>query len=110
MKRFGILSLKGIRSQITALVAASIIALHIIITAVILVEHSEQPELETEAGPPQLIAAVQILAHAPVPERPRLMADIARAFPQFDIESYSGPAPGPADPRDGQLHHHRPAA
>jgi len=96
MKRFGILSLKGIRGQITALVAASIIALHIIITAVILIERSEPPELE--AGPSQLLAAVQILARAPVAERPRLMADITGAFPQLDVASYSGPLPGPPEP------------
>jgi signal transduction histidine kinase len=93
MKRFGFFRLKGIRSQITALVAASIIALHVVITAVILVERSRITEPETEAGPPQLLAVVQILAHAPEPERPRLIADIARAFPQLDIEAYSGPRP-----------------
>jgi signal transduction histidine kinase len=99
MKSVGFFSLKGIRGQITALVAASIIALHIIITAVILVQRSELPELETEAGPPQLLAAVQILARAPVPERPRLMADITRAFPQFDLDAYSGPLPAPSESR-----------
>jgi len=99
MKRFGILSLKGIRSQITALVAASIIALHLIITAVFLVERSEPPEQETEAGPAQLFAAVQLLARAPVSERPRLMTDIARGFPQLEIADYSGPLPRAAEPR-----------
>jgi signal transduction histidine kinase len=98
MVRFGIFSLKGIRSQITALVAASIIALHVIITAVILVERSEPPEPEFEAGPGELLTAVQILSRAPIPERPRLMADITRAFPQFDIEAYSG-LPGAPEPR-----------
>jgi signal transduction histidine kinase len=99
MTRFGFPSLKGIRSQITALVAASIIALHIIITAVFLVERSEPPEPEMDAGPPQLITAVQILARAPVVERPRLMTDIARAFPQLDIETYSGALPGWPEPK-----------
>jgi signal transduction histidine kinase len=99
MKRFGVLSLKGIRSQITALVAASIIALHLIITAVFLVERSEPPEPEFEAGPGELFAAVQILSRAPIPERPRLMADITRAFPHLDIEAYSGPLPDAPEPR-----------
>ena len=100
MKRFGILSLKGIRSQITALVAASIITLHIIITAVFLVERSEPPpEPEMEAGPAELFTAVQILARAPIPERPRLMADIARGFPQLDIQPYAGPLPDAHEPR-----------
>ncbi|WP_407155993.1 ATP-binding protein [Bradyrhizobium sp. STM 3557] len=99
MKRFGVLSLKGIRSQITALVAASIIALHLIITAVFLVERSEPPEQEAEAGPAQLFAAVQLLARAPLSERPRLMADIARGFPQLEIADYSGPLPRAGEPR-----------
>jgi signal transduction histidine kinase len=97
MKRFGILSLKGIRSQITALVAASIITLHLIITAVFLVERSEPPEME--AGPAELFTAVQILARAPVSERPRLMTDIARGFPQLEIADYSGPLPRAPEPR-----------
>jgi signal transduction histidine kinase len=99
MKRFGILRLTGIRSQITALVAASIIALHVIITVVFLVERSEPPDAETEVGPGELFTAVEILSRAPIPERPRLMADITRAFPQLGIEAYSGPLPRPAEPR-----------
>jgi signal transduction histidine kinase len=99
MKRFDILHLKGIRSQITALVAASIIALHVIITAVFLLERSGPPEFENEPGPAELFTAVQILARAPVPERPRLMADIARGFPQLAIKAYSGSLPGPPEPQ-----------
>ncbi len=99
MQRFDILRMKGIRSQITALVAASIIALHIIITAVFLVERSEPPEFENEPGPAELFSAVQILARAPDAERPRLMADIARGFPQLDIQAYSGSLPASPEPR-----------
>jgi signal transduction histidine kinase len=90
MGRLSIFNLKGIRSQITALVAASIIALHVIITAVILVEHS-RPETDNDLGPPELIAIVEILGRAPDSDRPRLMADIARTFPQLDIQTYAGP-------------------
>jgi signal transduction histidine kinase len=104
MKLFRFLKLKGIRSQITALVAASIIALHVIITAVILIQRSEQPAGEGEAGPGQLDAVVQILGHAPASERPRLSADIARAFPAFEIKDYSGPPPGGLEPRPLRTH------
>jgi signal transduction histidine kinase len=104
MKLFRFLRLNGIRSQITALVATSIIALHIIITAVILVQRSEQPGRENEAGPAQLGTVVEILGHAPASERPRLSADIARAFPAFEIKDYSGPPPATLEPRPPRFH------
>jgi signal transduction histidine kinase len=98
MKLFRFLKLNGIRSQITALVAASIIALHIMITAVILVQRSEQPESENDAGPGEVFTVVQILGRAPASERPRLFADIARAFPDLEIKNYSGPIPDNYEP------------
>ncbi|MGY4306752.1 hypothetical protein ACVIJ6_003995 [Bradyrhizobium sp. USDA 4369] len=81
MMSFGFLNLKGIRGQITALVAISIVALHAIITATFLIYRAEQPEGESEAGPFQLATAIRILGRAPAGDRPRLMADIVRAYP-----------------------------
>ncbi|CCE04979.1 putative two component sensor histidine kinase; osmolarity sensor [Bradyrhizobium sp. STM 3843] len=98
MKLISFLKLTGIRSQITALVAASIVAIHLIITAVFVIQHAEQREPENEFGPFQLATVVQIVSHAPVSERPRVMADVARAFPDFDIKDYSGPVPSGAGP------------
>ena len=93
MMSFGFLNLKGIRGQITALVAISIVALHAIITATFLIYRAEQPEGESEAGPFQLATAIRILGRAPADDRPRLMADIVRAYPEFDIKPHSGPLP-----------------
>ncbi|WP_257169465.1 ATP-binding protein [Bradyrhizobium sp. SRS-191] len=107
MTSFGFLNLKGIRGQITALVAISIVALHAIITATFLIYRAEQPPGENEAGPFQLATVIRVLGHAPADERTRLLADIARAYPEFDIRPQSAPLPpelampSPPPGRDG---------
>ncbi|WP_316194336.1 ATP-binding protein [Bradyrhizobium sp. SZCCHNRI3052] len=94
MMSFGFLNLKGIRGQITALVAISIVALHAIITATFLIYRAEQPDPENEVGPLQLATAIRILGRAPAAERPRLISDIARAYPEFELKPHVGPLPG----------------
>lgn len=82
----GLLNLRGISGQIAALVVVSIAALHLIITASFLLHRPDQPEPSSDRGPGQLVTAVQLLGATPALERPRLSADIARAFPQLGIE------------------------
>src|SRR6185312_9393532 len=82
----GLLNLRGISGQIAALVVVSIAALHLIITASFLLHRPDQAEPASDRGHGQLAAAVQLLGAAPASERPRLNADIARAFPQLGIE------------------------
>jgi signal transduction histidine kinase len=97
MKLPGFLNLKNIGGQIAALVVASIIAIHLILTATFLVYRPDQAPIERGNG--QLAAVVQLLGAAPAVGRPRLFADIARAFPQLDIGSLlPGPAPAPDEP------------
>lgn len=91
MKLSGFLNLKGISGQIAALVVTSIVAIHLIITASFLIHRPDQFEPTTGHGHSQLAAAVQLLGTAPQAERTRLLADIARTFPQLDIASL---APG----------------
>ncbi|MGA7804200.1 MAG: two-component sensor histidine kinase, partial [Bradyrhizobium sp.] len=91
MKLFSFLNLRGIRGQIAALVIVSIAALHLIITAVFLLHRSGAPDTSFDNGPAQIVAAAQLLGAAPASERPRLLGDLARAFPQLGIESL---APG----------------
>jgi signal transduction histidine kinase len=101
MKLLGFLSLKRISGQIAALVVVSIVAIHLIITATFLIHRPDQPDLSFDRGHSQLAAAVQLLGAAPATERPRLFADIARTFPQLDLESLAqGPVPA-ATPSDG---------
>jgi signal transduction histidine kinase len=109
VKRLGFLNLRGISGQIAALVVASIITIHLILTATFFFHRPDQPD-PSVGGHGQLIASVQLLGAAPASERPRLMEDIARAFPQLEIARLPpGPVPA-AEDRDGPgLHslHHR---
>jgi signal transduction histidine kinase len=85
MKLLSFLNLRGIGGQIAALVVVSIMTLHLIITALFLMHRPEPPDPSLEGGPDQLAAAAQLLGTASPSDRPRLVADLARAFPQLDI-------------------------
>jgi signal transduction histidine kinase len=85
MRRLGFLNLRGISGQIAALVVASIVAMHLILTASFLIHRPDRPDPSIDRGHAQLVASVQLLGAAPAAERERLFADIARAFPQLDI-------------------------
>ncbi|SIO32292.1 Signal transduction histidine kinase [Bradyrhizobium erythrophlei] len=97
MKLTGFLNLKRISGQIAALVVASIVALHLIITASFLIHRPDQPDPSIDRGHAQLAAAAHLLGAAAASERPRLSADIARAFPQLGIELLSQGAAPAAD-------------
>jgi signal transduction histidine kinase len=101
MKRIGFLNLRGISGQIAALVVASIVAIHLILTATFLIHRPDQPDPSIDRGHAQLAASVQLLGTAPAAERPRLFADIARAFPQLDIESLPPDSATAANEPDG---------
>ena len=88
MKLLRVLSLRGIGAQMAALVVVSIVALHLIITATFLIHRPDRPE-PSDRWHTQLAAAAQLLGHAPASERPRLQADIIRAFPQLAISDLS---------------------
>ncbi|MBA1914527.1 two-component sensor histidine kinase, partial [Escherichia coli] len=49
-----------------------------------LIHRPDRPE-PSDRWHTQLAAAAQLLGHAPASERPRLQADIVRAFPQLAI-------------------------
>ena len=99
MKLFDFLNLRNISGQIAALVIASIIAIHLILTAIFLVSRPDQPDPTIDRGHAQFAAAVLLLGAASAADRPRLFADIARAFPKLEIESLPpGPVPPAGDP------------
>jgi len=108
MKWPGFLNLRGIGGQIAALVVVSIVALHAIITAAFLFHRPDQPGPANDGGPGQLTTIARLLGTAPASERPRLMSDIARAFPYLDIRDVSPasvPSVGAADtPRLHGMH------
>ena len=80
------LNLKGIGGQIAALVVASIIALHAIITVSFLINRPDRPQPFSQGEPHQMEMAARLLGTAPSAERPRLLDDLARAYPQLGIE------------------------
>jgi signal transduction histidine kinase len=86
MNILNLLNLRGISGQIAALVVASVVALHLIITASFLIHRPDQPDPSIDRRHGQLATAVQLLGAAPASERPRLIADIARALPQLGIQ------------------------
>jgi hypothetical protein len=103
--KVGFLNHKGISGQIAALVVASIIAIHLILTATFLIHRPDRPDPSTDHGHAQLATSVQLLGAAAAAERPRLFADIARAFPQLDIASLPpGTAAAATEPDGFNLH------
>ena len=92
MKCFGFFHLKGIGGQIAALVATSIVALHLIITTIFFLSRPDRAEPPPDSAH-QLADAALLLGSASEGERPRLLADIALAFPKLGIEQL---APGAA--------------
>ena len=110
MRLFGFLNLKGISGQIAALVVASIVAIHLIITATLLIHRPDQFDPSVGRGNSQLAAIAQLLGTTPAAARPRLFSDISRAFPQLDIESLppnaTPAASGPDSPALRNLRRH----
>src|ERR1700744_3583684 len=113
MRPLGFLNLRGISGQIAALVIASIVALHLIITITFLIHRPDQMEPPDDRRHSQLAAAIQLLGAAAPSERPRLLGDIKQAFPLFDITNLASDAAptatglsgGPPAPELRGLHH-----
>ncbi|MCK1655833.1 HAMP domain-containing protein [Bradyrhizobium sp. 149] len=102
MKPFGLFHLNGIGGQIAALVVASTVALHLVVTTAFLISRPDRPETSPD-GAPQLADAALLLGSAEQGERPRLTADLARAFPKLKIETL---APGTANVVEGSESQH----
>ncbi|MCA1426625.1 MULTISPECIES: ATP-binding protein [Bradyrhizobium] len=93
MKPFSFFHLKGIGGQIAALVLASTVALHLVITTAFLIIRQDRPDAPPDRAH-QLADAALLLEAAEASERPRLVTDLARAFPGLGIEML---APGTAN-------------
>lgn len=104
MTPFRFFHLKSIGGQIAALVVASIVALHLILTASFLISRPDRAEPPPDSAH-QLADAALLLSGADASERPRLLADITRAFPKAGIVLL---APGTAAvAEDGESPHLR---
>ncbi|MHC4042459.1 ATP-binding protein [Bradyrhizobium sp. 23AC] len=103
MKPFGFFHLKGIGGQIAALVLASTVALHLVVTTAFLISRPDRPDTPPD-GAHQLTDAALLLGSAEASERPRLVANLARAFPKLGIEML---APGTARIEESDNQHLR---
>ncbi|PPQ15861.1 two-component sensor histidine kinase [Bradyrhizobium sp. AC87j1] len=103
MKPFGFFHLKGIGGQIAALVLASTVALHLVVTTAFLISRPDRPDTPPD-GAHQLTDAALLLGSAEAGDRPRLVADLARAFPKLGIEML---APGTARVEESNNQHLR---
>src|SRR5215470_7005871 len=105
MKLLSFLDLRGIGGQIAALVVVSIVTLHLIVTALFLMHRPYQPDPSFERWPDQLAASAQLLGASASSDRPRLVTDLVRAFPQLDIALVaSDAAPRASDADHPALH------
>jgi signal transduction histidine kinase len=86
MRQFGFLNLKAIGGQIAALVIVSILVLHLIFTAIFFAQRMDEPRLPPGQMHGEFITSAQLVAATPAPERPRLLGDIGRAFPELAFE------------------------
>ncbi|RXH19146.1 ATP-binding protein [Bradyrhizobium guangzhouense] len=86
MRPFGFFHLKGIGGQIAALVLASTVALHLVVTTAFLLSRPDRPDSPPD-GAHQLTDAALLLGSARPDDRPRLIADLARAFPKLELET-----------------------
>jgi signal transduction histidine kinase len=96
MTPFRFFHLKSIGGQIAALVVASIVALHLILTVSFLVSRPDRAEPPPDSAH-QLADAALLLSGADTSDRPRILADIARAFPKTGIELLAPGAVSVAD-------------
>ncbi|SFI22393.1 Transcriptional regulatory protein, C terminal [Bradyrhizobium sp. Gha] len=78
--------------QIAALVLASTVTLHLVVTTAFLMSRPDHADTPPD-GAHQLTDAALLLGSATPDDRPRLIADLARAFPKLDLETH---APGSA--------------
>jgi len=104
MRPFGFFHLKGIGGQIAALVLASTVTLHLVVTTAFLINRPDRPDSPPD-GAHQLTDAALLLGSAKPDDRSRLIADLARAFPKLNIETLApGTATGVEDNDSQHLH------
>ncbi len=85
MRQFSFLNLKAIGGQIAALVIVSILVLHAIFTTIFLTHRPDQQHPSPGHMHGEFVTSAQLIAATPAPDRPRLLGDLARAFPELGI-------------------------
>ena len=101
MRPFGFFHLKGIGGQMAALVLASTVTLHLVVTTAFLLSRPDRPDSPPD-GAHQLTDAALLLGSARPDDRPRLVADLARAFPKLNLETLAPGTAATASDREAQ--------
>jgi signal transduction histidine kinase len=109
MRQFGFLNLKAIGGQIAVLVIVSILVLHAIFTTIFLTHRMDERHPSPGQMHGEFITSVRLIAATPATDRPRLLGDLARAFPELGIEMLAPESVPPAnEPEDFGLRGMRP--
>jgi signal transduction histidine kinase len=95
---FGILNLRRIGGQIAALVVVSILAIHLLLTGLFMLHRPDDQEAKFR-GHGEVTAMILLLGATAPAERPRMIAQMAQAFPQFDIRDLDSATFTKTDPR-----------
>jgi signal transduction histidine kinase len=85
----------GISGQMTMIVVASLIVMHIVVTAIFFVARLERPR---ERPPGEIVTLARLIAATPVAARARLMTETNAAFPQLDL-ALTASAPSASQPQ-----------
>lgn len=97
-----------ISSQIAVIIVAGLLVIHGIVTAIFFL--SRPDERSRPESPSQLATLVRLIDRTLPADRPRLLAELGRAFPQLELTVPDPPPAGIAwldrgDPRDPLLRH-----
>lgn len=84
---------KRISGQIAVIIVASLIMIHVVLTATFILT---RPDPRTDRPPDQLVTLIKLVDATPAESRPRLIAEIAAAFPQFALARAGSPPEGSA--------------
>jgi len=93
--------LNRINAQLAILILASLLAIHIVITASIFLSHRWNSANAFDEDPAEFISLVQLVAGTPADQRARLLQQIAQSFPDLRLKAIASMPPpnGTADRR-----------
>ena len=87
------LFLNRISGQMAILILVSLLAIHVVITASIFLSHRWENSHGQDESPAEIVSLVRLVAAAAPTDRPRLLAQIARAFPHLEMRTAAAMPP-----------------
>jgi signal transduction histidine kinase len=96
--------LNRISAQMAILILASLLAIHFVITAGIFLSHRMGSVNAFDEDPARFVSLVRLIAGAPPDQRARLIAQVARSFPDLQMKTAASiPASRDGDPAGGEF-------